>query len=65
MNLNENDSLTPICQFLENQVTDTGYTLSGLSGSTTQNIETPNTLWMPSYFRKGLKQVMRTLLLLL
>ena len=32
----------PICQFLEHQIADSDYTLSGLSGSTTQNVETPN-----------------------
>ena len=31
-----------ICQFLEHQITDSDFTLSGFSGSTTQNIETPN-----------------------
>ena len=30
------------CQFLEHQIADSDYTLSGLSGSTTQNVETPN-----------------------
>ena len=32
----------PICQFLELQIANSDYTLSGLSGSTTQNVETPN-----------------------
>ena len=32
----------PVCQFLEHQVADSDYTLSGLSDSTTQNVETPN-----------------------
>ena len=32
----------PICPILEHQIADSDYTLSGLLGSTTQNIETPN-----------------------
>ena len=40
--LNENDSSMSIYQFLEHQITDSDYTLPGLSGSTTQNIETPD-----------------------
>ena len=35
----------PICPLVEHQIADSDYTLSGLSGlpgSTTQNIETPN-----------------------
>ena len=32
----------PICQFHEHQIAGFDYTWSGLSGSTTQNIETPN-----------------------
>lgn len=32
----------PICQFHEHQIADFDYTWSGLSGSTTQNIETAN-----------------------
>ena len=31
----------PICQFLEHQIADPDYTLSGLSGSITQHIATP------------------------
>ena len=32
----------PICQFLEHQIANSDYGFSGLSGSTTQNIETAN-----------------------
>ena len=32
----------PIFHFLEHQIAGSDYTLSGLSGSTTQSIETPN-----------------------
>ena len=32
----------PICQLFEYQMADSDYNLSGLSGSTTQNMETPN-----------------------
>ena len=32
----------PLYQFIEHQIADCDYTFSGLSGSTTQNIETPN-----------------------
>ena len=54
----------PICQFLEHQVADSGYTLSGLSGSTTQNVETPNKYSVDAkLFLKVLEQVIRTILL--
>ena len=39
INLNENDSTMPICQFFEHQIADSDCNLSGLSGSTTENIE--------------------------
>ena len=42
LNINENHSIMPICQFFEHQVASSDYSLSGLSGYTTQNIETPN-----------------------
>ena len=32
----------PFCQFLEHQIADSDYTLSGLSGSTIENVEAPN-----------------------
>ena len=32
----------PVCPFLEHQIAGSDYTLYGLSGSATQNIETPN-----------------------
>ena len=42
LNLNEKDYIMPICQFLEHQIANSDYGFSGLSGSTTQNIETAN-----------------------
>ena len=33
LDLNRNDSLMPICQFLKHQIAGSDYTLSGLSGS--------------------------------
>ena len=53
INLNENDSLIPICQFLEHQIVDSDYTLSGLFGAATQNIETPNKYSVDIKFRSS------------
>ena len=64
LHINNVDTRMPICQFLEHQIADSDYTLSGLSGSTTQNVETPNKYSVDAkLLLKVLVQVIRTILL--
>ena len=64
LHINNVDTRMPKCQFLEHQIADSDYTLSGLSGSTTQNVEIPNKYSVDAkLLLKVLVQVIRTILL--